>query len=611
MADSRPLTLETPFGPEKFLVQRCTGREGLSTPFCFEVDVLSDDPAIPFDELLGQSVTLALTRADGGKRYVNGIVNRLTQGGRDPRWVAYQVTIVPRLWLLTLQSGSRIFQDTTVPDILRRVFEELGVVDYRFALTGETPRLEYCVQYQESAFAFVSRLMEEHGLFYFFEHERGRHTLVIANNASVHQPCPGQPQVPYARVVGDWKQEAVITGLHMTKTLQSGAYAATDYDWTSPRTDLAVHTQSRLPCAMPEVYEQYSYPGGYRDKARGESTVQRRREAAEAMHHTIRGESTCRAFLPGYRFELVDHYRGDANTAYLLTEVEHEASLMTAAHSASPGGAVTYTNRFTCIPLSVPYRPPRRTPRPRITGPQTAFVVGPAGEEMYVDNYGRVKVQFVWDRQGRWNERSSCWLRVAQGWAGKHWGALFLPRIGQEVLIDFLHGDPNAPIITGRVYNAETMPPVTLPRDQEWSGVVSNRSGGEGCHALLMHDHRTEGKVVLQSYGDMHTRTQRNTRVWTGHDYDEIVKGTYTKEVGQNTYMRIGHAIVIDAGTTLTIKAAGGFIKIDPSGITIQGTLVQINSGGVPGSIPGSPHEATAVQPGQSDTVPRRFSGRP
>jgi type VI secretion system secreted protein VgrG len=261
-------------------------------------------------------------------------------------------------------------------------------------------------------------------------------------------------------------------------------------------------------------------------------------EEAHASHLLVHGESRCRAFAPGYRFDLVEHYREDMNAAYVLTEVHHHASLLESYGSATARIADTYSNRFTCLPLRVPYRPPRQTPWPRVQGPQTAFVVGPESEELYVDKYGRVKVQFLWDRRGQWNERSSCWLRVAQIWAGSNWGAMFLPRVGQEVIVDFLDGDPDRPIITGRVYNARAMPPFDLPQHQEWSGFTSNRLGGGGCHALVMNDRMKH--MLLQSHGDM--------EIATDNDHYQIIQGTKRENVGQSAYLKIGSELVIEAG---------------------------------------------------------------
>ena len=597
---------DSPLGPDALHVKSFTGWEGLSQLFRFQVELLSEGPAIPFDRILGQPVTLHLPLADGNTRYVNGVVSHFAQAEQDTHWTAYQAEVVPWLWFLTLRQDCRIFQDMTVPDMVTSLFEELSFFDYKTVLTGEFTKHEYCVQYQETDFNFVSRLMEKEGLLYFFEHEQDKHTLVIANTSSVHQVCSGQDKARYTRVVGDRKQEDMITAWKMRQELLPGKYAMTDYHWETPDDDLTVQSKSRVPGNGYDAYERFIYPGGYRKKSQGERLLQLRREEEEATHLTIQGESTCRAFTVGYRFDLVGHYRAEVNTAYLLTEIHHKVSSTVGPRSAVAPGVGAYSNTFTCIPVEVPYRSPCQTPTPRIFGPQTAFVVGREDEELFVDKYGRVKVQFLWDRKGKWNERSSCWVRVAQIWAGTQWGALCLPRVVQEVIVEFLDGDPDRPIITGRVYNAEAMPLVELPTYQEWAGLLSNRVGGGACHALLMCDHQSEGKVVLQSYGDMHARTQRNRREWTGNDHDGIIKGNCRKEIGQNSYMKIGQEIVIDAGTELTIKSSGGFIKIDPSGITIQGNIVQINSGGSPGVISDLPVEAERMRSGQVDRMPRR-----
>ena len=595
MADTRRITIETPLGDDALLLRGFTGQEGLSQLFHFHLDLISENPAIPFDRMLRQRVTLRMALADGGYRYIHGVVSRFAQSGRDTRVTHYEAEVVPWLWFLTLRQDCRIFQDQCVPDIVTTLFEELGFYDYRNALEGDFPRQDYCVQYQETDFHFISRLMEQHGVFYFFEHQRDKHTLVLANAPSVHKPCPGQPRVRYAQVVGELKHEDMITAWRMEQALRPGAYAMTDYNFESPGANLTVQAQNNGSGGGHRTYERFFYPGGYRERTQGERLVQLCMEEENTSHQLVHGESTCRAFAPGYKFDLVEHYREDINTAYVLTEVHHHASLLESYGSETAWGAGTYSNSFTCLPLRVPYRPPHQTPLPRVQGPQTAFVVGPEGEELYVDKYGRVKVQFLWDRQGQWNERSSCWLRVAQSWAGTNWGAMFLPRVGQEVIVDFLDGDPDRPIITGRVYNARAMPPFDLPRHQEWSGFMSNRLGGGGCHALVMDD-RTK-RMLLQSQGDM--------EVLTDKDHYQMIQGTKRENVGQNVYMHIGKEIVIDVGVGLTLKAAGGFIRIDPGGITIQGNMVLINSGGSPGTIPTLPKEMMRITPGAVDSVPR------
>ncbi len=591
MTDDKRFTLETPLGPDAFGVHSFTGREMLSGLFHFQVELLSEAPDISIDRLLGKPVTLRLPLADNKNRYINGIVSQFTRGDQDNTWTIYRAEIVPWLWLMTLRQDCRIFQDMTVPDILIALFDELGFYDYKNALTESYAKLDYCVQYQETDFNFISRLIETHGIFYYFTHEQNRHTLILGDAPSVHSPCPGQAQARYAHVLGDLKREDMITAWQMAQTLRPGTYAMTDYFFQTPQTHLATRDSSRMYGNEYENFEHFIYPGGYHDKAQGERLVQLRREE-EAGYLISRGKSTCRAFSPGFRFHLTEHDREDMNTAYLLTEVRHEAAMIPDQH---------YANTFMCMPMTAPYRPPCQTPVPKIHGPQTAFVVGPEGDELYVDQYGRVKVQFLWDRKGQWNERSSCWLRVSQPWAGTQWGAIFLPRIGQEVVVNFLDGNPDRPIITGRVYNAQAMPPMALPAHQEWCGIMSKRLGGGDANALLMRDHKSEGQVVLQSYGDMDTRTQRDKREWTGNNHDELIKGSYNAEVSQSYYLRVDQEMIIDVRQTLTLKTPGGFIKIDPSGITIQGTMVQINSGGTPGIIPASPIEAQYVKPGQVD----------
>jgi type VI secretion system secreted protein VgrG len=371
--------------------------------------------------------------------------------------------------------------------------------------------------------------------------------------------------------------------------------------------------------------EIYDYPGGYCKRSEGERYVKLRMEEQETPHTQIHGAGDCRAFIPGYVFQLTDHFRGDFNRSYLLTEVRHEAR----SNIRGGGYEASYSNTFTCIPKEVPCRPPCVTRKPSVQGAQTAIVVGPKGEEIWTDKYGRVKVQFHWDREGRRDENSSCWVRVAQNWAGKRWGAIFIPRIGQEVIVEFLEGDPDQPIITGRVYNAEQMPPYELPREQTKSTIKSNSSkGGGGFNEVRFEDAKGKEQLFIHAERDMDIRVKNDRREWIGKDRHLIVKadqrtlveadkhghvkgdhaeqidgemslhvggkrhekvGTVdATEAGQEIHLKAGMKVIIEAGMQLSLKGPGGFIDIGPAGITIQGTLVRINSGGAAGVGSGS-----------------------
>ena len=472
--ENRLIAIATPLGEDVLLLQGFTGREGISRLFDLNLDLLSTNNAISFNDVVGKKITVKISLPGGDQRFFNGFVSRFAQSGSDARFTHYQMEVVPWLWFLTRNADCRIFQNMTIPDIIQQVFKDRGFTDFKLALTGSFDPREYCVQYRETDFNFVSRLMEQYGIFYYFEHEEGKHTLVLGNSPTAHQSCPHQPTARYNSTVGDWDDEDVVTGWHMEQELRTGKYSLTDYNFETPSTSLLSSDPTVFSVDGNSSFEIYDYPGIYLTKSQGDKLTKVRMQEEEAPHLVVTGASVCRAFTSGYKFTLSDHYRKDMNEDYLLTEVQHMASVGRSYSLADTEKGEKYSNQFTCIPASVPFRPPRVTPKPFVQGPQPALVVGKSGEEIWVDKYGRVVVQFYWDRLGKDNEKSSCWVRVSQPWAGKNWGAMWIPRIGQEVIVSFLEGDPDRPLITGRVYNAEQIRPLRTTGTPD--GQHSNRA---------------------------------------------------------------------------------------------------------------------------------------
>ena len=462
--DNRLLSIDTPLGKDVLLLQELSGHEGTSRLFSYELDLLAyDNDSIAFEDIVGQNVTITIQLPDGSPRYINGYVSRFTQGATDERYFThYHAQVVPWLWFLTRQADCRIFQNMKPPDIITAVLDLFSNNDYRTSLQGDYPTLEYCVQYRETSFNFVSRLMEQYGIFYYFDHTtEGQHTMVLADQSSGLPDCPGSP-VSYDTQVGGLDDPAVVSAWHLEQEVRTGKYTVTDYNFITPSTSLLTNNQTVVELAASQDLELYDYPGIHTTKDDGDAVAKLRMQEEETSHKVIEGASTCRGFMSGYSFELQNHYRDDQNATYVLTEVQHFASAGD-SYTADATGSETYSNQFTCIASDIPYRPPRLTPKPFVQGPQTALVVGKDGEEIWVDKYGRVIVQFYWDRLGQKNENSSCWIRTSQPWAGGNWGAMWIPRIGQEVIVDFLEGNPDRPIIIGRVYNKDNMPPYTLP----------------------------------------------------------------------------------------------------------------------------------------------------
>jgi type VI secretion system secreted protein VgrG len=460
--------------------------------------------------------------------------------------------MVPWLWFLTRTSDCRIFQNKTVPDIIEKIFSDLKFKDYQLRLYGNFAPRDYCVQYRETDFNFVSRLMEEEGIYYFFKHEQNKHTLVLANDPAAHEACPGQNTARYDFRGGAVAYEDVITEWHHEEEFRTGAWAQTDYNFETPSTSLAVTVNGNNP------YEIYEYPGEYRVRGDGDRLARVRLQEQTARTSVSQGASGCRHFTSGFQFTLQDHYRKDLNTPYLLTAVRHAAT----QGSYEAGGTseeLSYRNSFECMPFSIPYRPQRVTPQPFVQGCQTAVVVGPGGEEIYTDKYGRVKVQFHWDREGKKNENSSCWIRVSHPWAGQGWGAISIPRIGQEVIVDFLEGDPDQPIITGRVYNAAQMPPYDLPANRTQSGTKSRSSLGGGpanFNEIRLEDKMGSEQLFIHAEKNQDIEVEKDETHWVGHDRKKTIDNDETTHVKHDRTETVDHNETIKIGNIqdLTVK---------------------------------------------------------
>lgn len=541
---NRLIAIDTPLGPNVLLLRGFTGQESLSRLFSFELDLLSTDAEIKFENIIGQKVTVRVRLGKDKERYFHGMINRFVQTGSSVGLVNYRATMAPSLWFLTRTADCRIFQNKKVPDIIQEICKENGITDIKTVLKGTYEPREYCVQYRETDFNFVSRLMEQYGMFYFFEHEEKKHTVVLADDLSAHQPCLEQSKVSWNPQGSASLNEDVITGLQWEETFRFGQYAVTDYNFETPSTSLRAEVKTQIEVGGNGKYEVYDYPGEYGKKAEGDGIAKIRMQEEEAQYKVMSGSGTARVFTTGYTFTLQDYdARKDVNGDYVLTQVQHVASVGDTYATGATGGVEKgdYSNSFTCIPAKRPFRPSQMTPKPIVQGPQTAVVVGKSGEEIWTDKFGRVKVQFHWDRYGKMNESSSCWVRVSQNWAGKQWGGVFIPRIGQEVIVEFLEGDPDRPIITGRVYNAEQMPPYALPASQTQSGVKSNSSkGGGGSNELRFEDKKGNEEIYLHGQKDWTIAIENDKNQTVGHDETLTVANNRTKKVGVDQSETIG-----------------------------------------------------------------------
>jgi type VI secretion system secreted protein VgrG len=566
--ENRLIAIDTPLGPDILLLRGFTGHEAISRLFSFDLDLLSPDPEIKFEDIIGQKVTIRVRLGKEKERFFHGIISRFMQTGSDVGLANYRATMVPALWFLTRTADCRIFQSKKVPEIIQEILKENGVTDIKTVLKATYEPRDYCVQYRETDFNFVSRLMEQYGIFYFFEHEEKKHTLVLSDDLSAHQPCPEQPKVSWNPHGSDNLDEDVITSLQWEETFRFGKYAVTDYNFETPSTSLRAEVKTQIEVGGNSKYEIYDYPGEYGKKAEGDGIAKIRMQEEEAQYKVLSGSGTARVFTTGYKFTLQDYVRKDVNGDYVLTQVQHVASVGNTYTTGAAGGGNEddYSNSFTCIPAKRPFRSPQVTPKPMVQGPQTAVVVGKSGEEIWTDKYGRVKVQFHWDRYGKMNESSSCWVRVSQNWAGKNWGAMFIPRIGQEVIVEFLEGDPDQPIITGRVYNAEQTVPYALPANQTQSGIKSNSSkGGGGSNEWRFEDKKGSEEVYLHGQKDWNILIENDKGQTIGHDEKLEVENNRTKKVGVDQSEDIGSNKTIHVGANHT-ETIGGNMSLQVDG---------------------------------------------
>ncbi|AVT17687.1 type VI secretion system tip protein VgrG, partial [Paracidovorax avenae] len=485
---TRRVTIQTPLG-EQLHFRQLRGSEELSQLFSFDIDLLSEGRDIDPKALLGKTATVEIETEGGGKRYLDGLVTRFGMQGQDHRLYSYHLRLQPWLWVATRRQDFRIFQFKTVPQIVQEVLGRYGY-PMQLKLTRAYRAWDYCVQYGESDFDFVSRLLEHEGAYYYFQHASGQHTLVIADDiVAGHEPLPGAAVIPFyppeKSAVADREN---IHAWTLGEEIKPGRYYNDDYDFKKPRSDLS-NMRQQPPGHAHDAYEIYEWPGGYVQHGDGEQYARVRLQEGLTGHSVVKGESRHRSLATGYTFTLENYPRGDQNRQYLITGVTyhlHENPRSSSFNSAKPGESLKHNEEqgsfqkfsLTAQPTSLPYTPARKTQKPRTTGPQTAVVVGPAGEEIWTDEYGRIKVQFHWDRLGAMDENSSCWMRVATSWAGSGFGAISIPRIGHEVVVDFLNGDPDYPLVVGCVYNAANMPPWALPGNATQSGIKTKSSKG-------------------------------------------------------------------------------------------------------------------------------------
>jgi type VI secretion system secreted protein VgrG len=542
---ARIAEVTSPLGPDVLLFHRMTATEEIGRQFHFELDLLSEDAEIAMDDVLGQPMTVKLLTRDEGERFFNGLVSRFSRVGADHEYTRYRAVLRPWLWFLTRTADCRIYQDVTAVEVIKDVFDRHGFTDLEDTLTGTYRKWVNCVQYRETDFNFVSRLMEQEGIYYYFKHEDGKHMLVLADDSASHDPAEGYDEVPFVPATSTSHHDEHLHSFSITREVHPCDYALGDFDFEKPKADLNVMRNIPREHSMAE-FEIYDYPGEYVEAADGESYAGRRIEELQAGFERVRGAGSVRGITVGAVFDLTGHPWESENRSYLVLSSTHEIQVDQYRTGSAAGGS-SCTVTFVGMDSQSPYRSARITPKPVVQGPQTAIVVGKSGEEIWTDKYGRVKVQFHWDRHGESDENSSCWTRVSQNWAGKNWGGMFIPHIGQEVIVEFLEGDPDRPIITGRVYNADNMAPEGLPGAQTQS-VIRDHGGNEvimegADGSQFIHLRQVCGNEVLMNAPtpDIHVKQEDGNEILMDPDGIQI----------RDSY---GNELVFDAGT--------GFIRL-------------------------------------------------
>jgi type VI secretion system secreted protein VgrG len=578
-------------GSDELLLKALIAHEELGQPFWCEVVLLCRKPDIAFDSVVGETMGITYTdQRDNTKSHFHGYVVSFVQSDADNQigitaeeLFGYRATIAPALWLLSRSQDCKIFQKKKLPDIVKEVCRERGCTDIRDSMSATYEEFEYTVQYRESDFNFVSRLMQREGIYYYFEHEENKHTLVLVDSSSGH-PTSGAPELPFRGKDDTFtEEEEPILEWRIRKQVKPVEFQTDDYDFEKPTNDLFAKNK----IAKKHGYAKgvvYDYPGRYLKTAQGNTYAKINAERLQATHEVFTGKTICQKVRAGQVFKLKEHNRPEQNREYLVIASRVTVNPETLGRSAAEQrGTNVYDCEFTAIDLQVPFRPDRTAAQPVVHGPQTAVVVGPQNEEIHTDKYGRIKVQFHWDRVGQKDENSSCFIRVVSTWAGKKWGFIQIPRIGQEVMVEFLEGDPDRPIVTGVVYNADLMPPYDLPANATQSGLKtqSTKKGtAENFNELRFEDKKGEEHIYFHAEKDFKRIVENDDVLKVGFEKKEpgsqtidIYKDrTVTIAKGNDTLKVEEGELLIDVKKKITIKCGKSVLVMKDDGtITVDG----------------------------------------
>ncbi|WP_285424800.1 type VI secretion system tip protein TssI/VgrG [Pseudomonas sp. efr-133-TYG-103a] len=578
---------------QQLLIESFKGREGLSQAYSFELLLVCEDSGVELKSMMGQLVTIEIELASGSPRFLAGYLTRFASIGSDGGMARYTATLNPWFSMLKNRFDTRIFQGNTVEEVVTQVFALCPAFSrHEFRLTKPQKRYTYITQYRETDFNFVQRLLEEEGMFYYFEHTAEGHTMIICDDSSTLVPLPEQPQIRF-HTASVTETADSITQWSGNRQLQSGKIAVQTFDYRQPNNRLPVTMNSLNKQGDVQNFEIYDFPGQYTHGTydEGEALVRLRVEALELKGKSFSGASNCRAMKPGYTFELLQHYDHDQGSAedrqFLLMGVESEGH-----NNYLNGHPASYYNTFTCVRKKIPFRPQLSTPRPTIPGPQTAIIVGPPGEEIFTDELGRVKIQFHWDRNGQYNDHSSCWVRVAQSGASGGFGSIQIPRVGDEVVVVFLDGNPDRPLIMGSLYNSQNTPPWSLPANKTQSGFLTRSMKGDGGTANFFRFEDKSGaeQIIMHAERNMDTEIEVDESHHVGANRTITVGGTHTETIKKDTVMNVQEGsltiqvdnqfIQVSAKQHIILQVGESSITLTPDGIEIKGNTISTVSTG-------------------------------
>ncbi|WP_422376181.1 type VI secretion system Vgr family protein [Roseibium sp.] len=572
----RMAELTSVFGKDELSIVSVECDEGLSDDFEIRLEVVSQKEDLDFDQAIATHMTVKVVTNNGDTRYFDGLLTDARWMGHRDAYYIYRLTLRPWFWLLTKNANCRIFKDKSAPDIISEVLGEHDFADHRKKLTESYDPIHYCVQYRESDYDFCRRLMEEFGISYFFEHEDGKHTMILADAKSSYSPITGDSTIPFIPIGGDsQRDEEHIYHWIPTRRFRTGKFAVNDYDFEKPSASLEADRDAGSAYRAGSL-EHYDYPGRYTEKDKGTTFSKIRLEAEQAADKRIETAGEVPRLYAGGLFTLKDHPHGPQNKEYLVVRASHQ--IITEQYRTGGGAAQgeAYTGTYDVLASEIPFRTPAVTRKPRIPGPQTAKVVGQG--EIDVDEYGQIMVEFHWDRDKTQSRR----VRVAQVWSGKNWGGIYIPRVDQEVIVQFLEGDPDKPIVIGTVYNAENMPPYSLPGEKNKAGVKSDSTvGGGGYNEFVLDDTKGQEQIGVHAQKDMDTVIENNETLHVKNCRDTKIDVNRTEKVGVNTTEKIGMNWTVEAGTLIEFKCGASKITMTPASIAIESVMIDVKASAV------------------------------